>query len=390
MLHCLTQELTYYPAVSSTSQLDFTTLSPSDSFYSSQPAQFEAVFPTSVSRSPVTYDGVPPSIPEVISSGHQPPERSVAHRNDVLRSPFRDCIGTFGLHKSQFFSRPADGRVNGYIKFSWPKESRGKQTPTERTPSISDAPRVIEIDDSTETSDEFASQSSMSVIGPSPAPLRGAEDSIEFTVDVSSFFSQPVMFSSMSHTPVEFTPSPVLSNAPTEVASMGAPKLLPAQYGYEAKMDDTDRRFWMFCKWNGHGQVDVHDLNYPDNLLDIRNWCPGRSVLEDTNLWLKDFAQMHKSLGVRSAIQSLAGIYIYDYLPLDSIRKRVNQRFSDAEDRLTQLLNDPATARDESLANELITIAVILSMQDVSRNHFVVVLRTCMRTCWLILSFIAL
>ncbi|OAQ73778.1 zinc finger-like protein [Pochonia chlamydosporia 170] len=331
-------------AVSSTSQLDFTTLSPSDSFYSSQPAQFEAVFPTSVSRSPVTYDSVPPSIPEVTSSGHQPPERSVAHRNDVLRSPFRDCIGTFGLHKSQFFSRPADGRVNGYIKFSWPKESRGKQTPTERTPSISDAPRVIEIDDSTETSDEFASQSSMSVIGPSPAPLRGAEDSIEFTVDVSSFFSQPVTFSSMSHTPVGFTPSPVLSNAPTEVASMGAPKLLPAQYGYEAKMDDTDRRFWMFY---------------------IRNWCPGRSVLEDTNLWLKDFAQMHKSLGVRSAIQSLAGIYIYDYLPLDSIRKRVNQRFSDAEDRLTQLLNDPATARDESLANELITIAVILSMQDI-------------------------
>lgn len=75
---------------------------------------------------------------------------------------------------------------------------------------------------------------------------------------------------------------------------------------------------------------------------------------------------MHKSVGVRSAIQSLAGIYIYDYQPLDSIRERVNRRFEDAERRFSQLLNDPATYRDESRANELITIGVILSMQDVS------------------------
>jgi hypothetical protein len=99
--------------------------------------------------------------------------------------------------------------------------------------------------------------------------------------------------------------------------------------------------------------------------LDIRNWCPGRSVLHGTNLWLKDFAQMHKSAGVLAAIQSLAGIYIHDYLKLDSIRCRVNQRFADAEERFTQLLNDPETARNEMQANEFITIAVILSMQDV-------------------------
>ncbi|QUC16251.1 uncharacterized protein UV8b_00492 [Ustilaginoidea virens] len=131
-----------------------------------------------------------------------------------------------------------------------------------------------------------------------------------------------------------------------KVANMGAPRLIPSQYGYEAKMDVTDRRFWMFY---------------------IRNWCPGRSVLEGTNLWLKDFAQMHKSVGVRAAIQSLAGIYIYDYQPLDSIRSRVNERFSQAEERLTALLNDPKTYRDEAQANELISIAVILSMQDVKQ-----------------------
>ncbi|GJN82165.1 hypothetical protein PLIIFM63780_005702 [Purpureocillium lilacinum] len=98
---------------------------------------------------------------------------------------------------------------------------------------------------------------------------------------------------------------------------------------------------------------------------DIKNWCPGRSVLQETNLWLKDFAQMHKSDGVRAAIQSLAGIYIYDYLPKDDVRKRVNERFSEAESRLSSLLADPATTNNESRANELITIAVILSMQDI-------------------------
>ena len=117
-----------------------------------------------------------------------------------------------------------------------------------------------------------------------------------------------------------------------------------------------DPNFLSICTYYVHNS---------DVSLDIRNWCPGRSVLVETNLWLKDFAQMHKSIGVRSAIQSLAGIYIYDYLPLESIRLRVNQRFFDAEARFSRLLQDPATATDEGQANELITIAVILSMQDV-------------------------
>ena len=95
-------------------------------------------------------------------------------------------------------------------------------------------------------------------------------------------------------------------------------------------------------------------------------------MLTDTNLWLKDFAQMHKSDGVRAAIQSLAGIYIYDYLPREDVKERVNQRFRDAELKFSRLLNDPNTSQNEAQANELITIAVILSMQDVS----------CTRSSW--------
>ncbi|EFY90455.1 hypothetical protein MAC_03449 [Metarhizium acridum CQMa 102] len=343
MLHCLCHDLTRYPVIPTTSQLDFPPTVTSETLHSSGPTQFEAAFTPPISRPSLPSDDFPVSSSGIVGDDHPPPQCSHASRHHVFHSPFRDCIGTFGLHRSQFFSRPIDGKVNGYIKFSWPKEKHGKQRSTGLKPSIPDATRVVEIDGSTQANDELAPPSSTTFIGPSSVPSKGGEDLLELTVDLSSFFNQPSTQNFTSHTPVWFTSSSV-SNSSNEVACMGAPKMLPSQYGYEAKMDDTDRRFWMFY---------------------IRNWCPGRSVLEDTNLWLKDFAQMHKSVGVRSAIQSLAGIYIYDYLPLESIRNRVNQRFSDAEERFSQLLNDPMTATDETQANELITIAVILSMQDI-------------------------
>jgi hypothetical protein len=74
---------------------------------------------------------------------------------------------------------------------------------------------------------------------------------------------------------------------------------------------------------------------------------------------------MHANPGVRSAIQSLAGVYIYDYVPQPSISRRINELFNYAEYRLTQLLNNTGELSRDA-ADELITIAVILSMQDVS------------------------
>jgi hypothetical protein len=122
------------------------------------------------------------------------------------------------------------------------------------------------------------------------------------------------------------------------------PRMVPPQFGYQAKMEDpTDRKFWDFY---------------------IKNWCPGRSVLKDTNLWLTDFAKLHEVPGIRAAIQSLAGVYIYDYMPQPVVSKRVNLLFNIAESRLAELLNNESTlTRDEVM--ELVTISVILSMQDV-------------------------
>lgn len=71
---------------------------------------------------------------------------------------------------------------------------------------------------------------------------------------------------------------------------------------------------------------------------------------------------MH-SPGVLAAIQSLAGIYVYDYLPGDTLRRRVNERFAIAEARLSELLQ--GTSLNDNESSELVTLASLLSMQDV-------------------------
>ena len=69
--------------------------------------------------------------------------------------------------------------------------------------------------------------------------------------------------------------------------------------------------------------------------------------------------------GIRAALLSLSGVYIYDYLPTMQIGNRVNARFSDADIRLVALLNDwPGLDSDQ--IDELVNLSIILSTRDVS------------------------
>ncbi|KAF5981589.1 hypothetical protein FBULB1_4700 [Fusarium bulbicola] len=98
--------------------------------------------------------------------------------------------------------------------------------------------------------------------------------------------------------------------------------------------------------------------------IDIKNWCPGRSVLRDTNFWLKDLAPMHGNEGIMQAIICLAGIYIYDYVPDERLRQRINQRYVEADQNYIAHLNAPES-REVRKGQEVITMTVLLSMLDV-------------------------
>jgi hypothetical protein len=109
----------------------------------------------------------------------------------------------------------------------------------------------------------------------------------------------------------------------------------------------------------------LHHMTALTSAIDIQNWCPGRCILKDTNLWLTEFARMHDREGILAAIQCLAGTYIYDYMPQSIVRQRVNERFAVAESRLSYLLEHSAKL-DRQDSMELVTLSSILSMQDVS------------------------
>ncbi|KAH8653920.1 fungal-specific transcription factor domain-containing protein [Ilyonectria robusta] len=250
----------------------------------------------------------------------------------TLFSPFTDGEDRLVKSIAPRYVRPKNGQVNGYVKFNWPS-----RRPSIR-PSGPDPPPIAaveEIMDSTPTTAVSRRSSIVSLIGPPAAPSRAG------TVTMSPGDSD-LSWSAFSSSPMDSV-SPVSSQVLTMQLTTDEPRMLPPHFGFQAKMDMMDRRLWDFY---------------------IKNWCPGRSVLSNTNLWLKDFAQMHENEGIRCAIQSLAGVYIYDYLPDERIRQRINERYVLADAHFSNLLASPESF-EIGKGSEVITMAVILSMQDI-------------------------
>ncbi|RFU79210.1 zinc finger protein [Trichoderma arundinaceum] len=331
------------------------------------------------------YDPPQPSPPP---AEHQPLRRRPQQKPHGFLSPFRDCLESFGKLPSLRFPRPTDGRVNSYIKFNWPQ----RKTQGGRSSSVSVATRPNDTDaDEVEDITRQPAQPCSSLVASNhrstnitfevtPQAMARLQQQWQRKYDRSFSFSGTASSSVRPHLSAQ---SSSASHGWVNHPSQGAPRLLPAHFGLVSKMDKMDRQLFEFCTLKVSNLVkffiflssslychavetpmlfDLRVLTVGGN-TDIGNWCPGRSVLGKTNLWLHDFAAMEGSEGVLAAIQSLAGIYVYDYQPLEGINKRINYRFSQAESRLSQLLAKPTLSDDE--ASELITIFSILSMQDI-------------------------
>ncbi|CAM1502062.1 Fc.00g040460.m01.CDS01 [Cosmosporella sp. VM-42] len=293
------------------------------SHQSSQPSRLPRLLPA------VPVEETLDIIPQPQDSRKRKP-RSKPH----LVSPFTDCRDRLGELTGPRYARPDNGQVNGYVKFNWPS-----RRPSIRSAVPDTSSSVVTDDGVTDIQPSTISRSSsiVSLIGPVPAP--SSANSVALSPVNSEFSGWGLVPSPPTGTITPLSPQ----DSSIQLLTTGEPRMLPPHFGLQARMDKMDRRLWEFY---------------------VKNWCPGRSVLSKTNLWLKDFAQMHENEGVRSAIQSLAGVYIYDYLPTEKIRQRINDRYAAADAHFSKLLAAPESS-EVGKGSEVITMAVILSMQDV-------------------------
>ncbi|SCV61181.1 uncharacterized protein FFFS_15750 [Fusarium fujikuroi] len=274
------------------------------------------------------------ALPERAIESQDSKKRGLAPVEGLVVSPFTANENRIIVSAYPRFARPENGLVNGYVKFNWPSRA-----PSRRPSGPVPLPSEDDVEDITPnvTRSHSASRPPTIITLVNPGP------------DVSSAPNGTVSLMELeggwgnTSSPVLMTGSPVSFPDTSQILIAGDPKMLPPQFGFQAKMDHIDRRLFEFY---------------------IKNWCPGRSVLSNTNLWLKDLAPMHKNEGILHAIQSLAGMYIYDYLPDERIRQRTNQRYITADQHFSILLNAP-DSMEVGKGQEVITMAVLLSMQDI-------------------------
>lgn len=186
-------------------------------------------------------------------NSHHPPNDQVrtalkAEDGAHIRSPFRDCLDTFGTFPTQLLARPPEGFVNGYIKFTWGKDTQpgtfipGAQPNGEMTPLDLSLP---------------AGASNTSHIPGIPPYNALAQLLTDFpTIKSETPSPSPTNLSDIPHGGMDLTNIPKRESQSSSPVSSTAiinyqndPQMLPPQFGFQAKVDSRmDRRFWQFCK----------------------------------------------------------------------------------------------------------------------------------------------
>lgn len=168
-------------------------------------------------------------------------------------SPFRDCLESFGTFPTNSFTRPKEGYVNGYIKFTWGNREMQNAPETEEPPS-QDTSLEVMMPVSTSTVPPTAALAMANFVGP-PQPqlvtdgLRvDTSTSPSSIVDLSPITGDMSMSTMFMSQPSSLASSPNMSNG--LVNYHNDPQMLPPQFGFHAKVDVTmDRKFWQFCKY---------------------------------------------------------------------------------------------------------------------------------------------
>lgn len=186
---------------------------------------------------------------------HQEQRRRKSRSKHAYTSPFYDCLDSFGRNlPRQKFPRPIDGKVNGYIKFSWPlKEGRRSSTTAD----------VASIDyQGSSPSSALATQISN----------RNSELSLQRRCSASPASTSTLLAGSASpySTSSTLAPSQIGGFLQSPTGSFRsycpsddteAPQLLPSQFGLTAVMDTMGRKLFSFCKFRLRHSAPQYVLN---------------------------------------------------------------------------------------------------------------------------------
>lgn len=174
---------------------------------------------------------------------HREQRRRKSRSKHAYTSPFYDCLDSFGRNlPRRKFPRPIDGKVNGYIKFSWPlKEGRQSSTTAD----------VASID--------YQGSSPSSVVA-TQISNRNSELSLQRRCSASPASTSTLSAGSASpySTSSTLTPSQIGGFLQSPTGSFRsccpsddteAPQLLPSQFGLTGVMDNMGRKLFSFCKF---------------------------------------------------------------------------------------------------------------------------------------------
>lgn len=161
----------------------------------------------------------------------------------MLTSPFKDCLGSFGKGNQLSFARPQGGKINGYIKFNWPKSKQdlcasvqdlapGRATAVTSVTSIAHTSTPLSVVPSSSISDRAVV--SAAVAGPALGVDTNAHPNTWKNLPAAGFQT------------IVTLPSTSGGFEPVNV-TVDSPRRVPELFGYHAKMDTTDRKLWTFC-----------------------------------------------------------------------------------------------------------------------------------------------
>lgn len=178
-----------------------------------------------------------PLLPAVDAAPPEPAAQPKENKGPIV-SPFTIREELLCARVTPLYGRPEDGQVNGYVKFHWPSRNSSQQ----RSVTVP-LPSGDDVEDATTT----ITPSHALDHNPCASTLLVTWHTDEIYPDGTVSLRNIEGVGARDIWTVTKRSWPVSSQDASLALTMGKPRLLPSEFGLEAKMNTIDRRLFEFC-----------------------------------------------------------------------------------------------------------------------------------------------